>query len=211
MRDEDTGSWWQQISGKAIQGPQKGAQLTQVPMDEVSFDIWRRENPQGRVLRPDDRIVAENKYASADWEAQVAKMRVTTSAKLDERLEPRAIVVGVTADGVSKAYPMTALEKQNPIIDTLGSKEIIVLVADDHLSVRVFDRTVDGRTLQLFAKPGTTELIDAETGSTWDFSGTATAGELRGKQLAKLQSLKDYWFDWKTYHPDTLLYTLGGL
>jgi hypothetical protein len=75
--------------------------------------------------------------------------------------------------------------------------------------VRVFDRRLDGRTLELFLKPGTRTLIDAETGSEWDFTGTAVAGELKGKRLARIQPVKDYWFDWKTYHPDTGVYLLG--
>jgi len=53
MRDEETGSWWQQISGKAIQGPLKGKQLAPVAFDEVSFAIWKQEHPSGQVLAPD--------------------------------------------------------------------------------------------------------------------------------------------------------------
>ena len=53
-------------------------------------------------------------------------------------------------------------------------------------------------------------IVDAETGSVWDFSGKAVKGELAGKQLEKIQVLKDYWFDWKNYNPETQLYTLGS-
>ena len=31
MRDEETGTYWQQISGRAIAGPLQGKQLTLVP------------------------------------------------------------------------------------------------------------------------------------------------------------------------------------
>ena len=66
MRDDETGSWWQQISGRAIQGKMKGAQLASVDMDELSFAIWKRENPNGRVLRPDENAAHSE---SADWES----------------------------------------------------------------------------------------------------------------------------------------------
>ena len=46
--------------------------------------------------------------------------------------------------------------------------------------------------------------------SVWDFSGKAISGELSGKELKKITVLKDYWFDWKTYHTDTQLYNLGS-
>ena len=207
MRDDETGSWWQQISGRAIQGKMKGAQLASVDMDELSFAIWKRENPNGRVLRPDENAAHSE---SADWESQVAKMRVTTSAKLDNSLEPRTLVVGAVVNDEAKAYPFSAIEKQSPILDILGGRNIVVFLGDDRKSVRAFDREVDGTTLEFFVKPGSSEIVDAETGSTWDFSGKAVGGGLSGKQLKKITTIKDYWFDWKTYHADTQLYSLGA-
>ena len=54
------------------------------------------------------------------------------------------------------------------------------------------------------------QLVDAETATVWDFSGKGVSGALAGKQLKSVQVLKDYWFDWKIYHPDTFAYTLGA-
>ncbi len=33
---------------------------------------------------------------------------------------------------------------------------------------------------------------------------------LRGRELKKVDVLKDYWFDWKIYNPRTLVYTIGA-
>ena len=205
MRDEETGSWWQQISGEAIQGKLKGQKLEAVDFDELSYGLWKRENPQGRVLRPEN-----GKIESADWEAEVGKMPVRIAAPLDERLEPRTIIVGIEIDGKTKAYPLSALEKQSPILDTVGGREIVVMLAEDKKSVRAFERTLDGKTLEFFIKPDSKEIVDAETASVWNFSGTAVSGALAGRELKKITVLKDYWFDWKTYHADTQLYTAGA-
>ncbi len=210
VRDEETGSWWQQVSGEAIQGSLKGQKLENVWLDELSFGIWKCENPNGRVLRPDEKILQANKYESADWETDVAKMPVRIGDKLDATLEPRTLVVGVTAGGKSKAYPFSAIEKQSPILDWVGGREIVVLLGEDQKSVRAFERKLDGRTLEFFVKPDSSEIVDAETGSVWDFSGKAVKGELAGKQLEKVQVLKDYWFDWKNYNSETQLYMLGS-
>lgn len=35
MRDRETGTWWQQITGRAIAGPLKGTQLQLVPSEEL--------------------------------------------------------------------------------------------------------------------------------------------------------------------------------
>ncbi len=50
MRDEETGTYWQQISGAAVSGPLKGRQLTLVLSDELTFATWKSEQPQGTVL-----------------------------------------------------------------------------------------------------------------------------------------------------------------
>ena len=211
MRDEETGTWWQQVSGKAIQGPLKGKQLKRVFHDEISFSIWKRESSQGRVLKPDEKILASDQYEKPDWETRMERLRVVQGTDVDKRLAPRTLVVGVSVGEKSVAYPLSALQKQSPIIDTVGSTPIVIVLGDDKRSVRAFERTVDGRRLEFFQKTENNELqlIDAETGSTWNFEGKAIAGPLIGRQLTKVFVLEDYWFDWRIYHPDTTIYTLG--
>lgn len=211
MRDEETGSWWQQVSGECILGPLKGRRLRSVLHDELTFGLWRRENAAGRVLRPDDRIAAANRYAPADWDARMDKVPVVVTPDADERLGPRALVVGLELGGKAKAYPFDALQKQGPVVDEVGGVPLLVVVAEDGKSVRAFERRVDGRALEFFAQPEARplRLVDAETGSEWDFTGAAVAGPLAGRRLTRVAVLNDYWFDWKLYHPDTDVYMLG--
>jgi hypothetical protein len=216
MRDDETGSWWQQVTGKAIHGPLQGRQLKPVFHDELSFAIWKREQPDGRVLKPDEKIAAFANRYEADWEPQVARMRVVEGTDVDKRLAPRTLVVGIAVDGKSAAYPLAALQKQSPIIDVIGYVPIVVVLGEDNRSVRAFERTVDGRKLELFRKTdgdranGPLQLVDAETGSSWNFEGKAITGPLSGRQLKKIFVLEDYWFDWRLYHPDTSLYSIGA-
>ena len=212
MRDEETGSWWQQVTGEAILGPLKGRRLKTVFHDELSFALWKREQPQGRVLRPDERIVAAKEYAPANWEERMISVPVLPQfKKAGEDLEPRAIVIGISLNGAAKAYPLSTLQKQSPIIDRVGGVELLIVLGEDNRSVRAFERTMDGRTLEFFAKPGTVplQLINGENGSLWNFSGRATAGPLAGRQLKKVAVLEDYWFDWKHYNPKTSVYEIG--
>jgi len=212
MRDEETGTWWQQVSGKALHGPLKGRQLKGVFHDEISFALWKREQPEGRVLKPDEKIAALNRYEAADWEEHVGRMRVVEGTGTDKRLAPRTLVMGITLDGKSAAYPLSALQKQSPIIDMVGSVPIVVMLGDDKRSVRAFERIVDGKRLEFFQKTEDAkalQLVDLETNSTWNFEGKAIAGPLAGRQLKKVFVLEDYWFDWKIYHPDTTIYELG--
>lgn len=203
MRDDETGSWWQQVSGEAIQGAFKGRTLTSVFTDEVTFAVWKREHPNGRVLRPDDRV--SKNYEAANWEEEYEKFKVVVPVDANDKLKPRALIAGIVVNNKAIAYPMEALKQQRLILNVIDNTPIFIVLGDDNKSGRAFERTVDGRTLEFFVKDN--QFVDAETGSTWDFSGKATSGALAGKQLKKIFVLKDYWFDWKLYHPDTSVYT----
>jgi len=208
MQDDQTGTWWQQVTGEAVHGPLKGRRLDLVFHDEVSFGLWRKEHSGGRVLRP---AADPAHLESKDWEAQVAKLPVVTPVRAGDPLGPRELVAGLRLRGAAKAYPIAALQKQSPVQDTLGGAPVLLVVGEDGRSVRAFERTVDGRELNLFARPGgpPLRLVDAETGSEWSFAGEALSGPLAGKKLAKVFVLKDYWFDWKAYNSGTAVYKPG--
>jgi hypothetical protein len=199
------------VSGKAIHGPLKGRQLKEVFHDEISFAIWRHEKAEGRVLKPNEKIAAANQYEAADWETRVGRMRAVEGTDVDKRLPPRTLVIGINLGGKSIAYPFSALQKQSPIMDTAGPVPIMLVLGEDNRSVRAFERLVDGRRLEFFKKTEKKELqlIDSETGSSWNFEGQAVAGPLAGRQLNRVSVLEDYWFDWRTYHPETSIYDIG--
>jgi uncharacterized protein DUF3179 len=210
MQDRETGSWWQQVSGQAILGPLKGKQLRRVFHDELTFGEWTRELPGGRVLAP----AADTawKRFSENWEAKTAHAPVRVHASLDRRLEPRAVVFGIEANGSAKAYPLERVLEQAPLHDRLGGVPIVLLVGPDGKSVRGFEARLDGRELELVRPVNGPdgEVSDVATGSRWNFRGEAVSGSLQGRRLTPVYLLRDYWFDWMTYHPATGVYLLGN-
>lgn len=205
MQDEETGTWWQQVSGEAILGPLKGKRLTLIPADQLTYATWRSEAPPGRVLAPEKRIAAANGYARADWEERMQETAAPVSAASDPRLPPRALIVGIEHRGAACAYRVEHLVPSSVVLDDLGGDAIAIVRAPDGRSTRVFSRAMDGRVLDLLVKAGAApfRLVDTTTGSEWDFSGAAVAGPLKGLHLVRLPFLEEYWFDWKTYHPST--------
>ncbi len=203
MQDAETGSWWQQVSGEAILGPLKGKRLTLLPFDQLTFALWRAESPAGRVLAPVAAVAAANRYARADWEQRMTKTPAPASA--DRQLEPRTLVLGVEVRGAARAYPLAGMNAVGVVLDDIGGTAIAIIRAPDGRSTRVFDRTVDGRPLELIAKANASpfRLADVNTGSEWTFAGVAVSGPLEGRRLERLPFLEEYWFDWKAYHPAT--------
>jgi len=206
MSDEETGTWWQQVTGCGILGPLAGRCLEPIRWDEVTFAVWKEEHPGTLVLRASDDH--KEHYASAEWEQKIAEYPTVTPVDPDDALEPRDLIVGVQSGAASKAFPWAALDARKPIVDRVGDLPVLVLLHPDRRSVRCFDRRIDGETVEIFLRTGTCPpaLLDGRTGSEWDFSGRATSGPMAGRQLEHLPCLKDYWFDWKAYHPETTVF-----
>lgn len=194
MADEETGSWWQQITGECILGPMRGKRLRRIASDEVTLATWREERPESSVVKFDPRYLAG--YAPSDWERGIAKVPAPGS---------RDLIVGIELDGASAAFPITALREQSPLNAQLGAKPILLVVGSDGNSVRSFARpNIGGKILEFYRRPEDGTLIDSATGSAWNFAGHATSGPLQGRALEPVQNTKDYWFDWKNHHADTV-------
>jgi hypothetical protein len=206
MRDEQTGTYWQQITGLGVAGPLAGRRLELVPADELTFALWKKEQPQGSVLA--DMVRFASHYAKPDWDTRMAKQPTVLNYS-QAGLHPRDLMIGVKAFGASRAFPYSAVLRERLILDRVGTGSIMLVLGPDNRSVRVFDRHLPGVTkeAQFYRLGGDNGfLIDAETGSGWDFEGCAGSGKMKGKCLTQIDALKDYWFDWRHYNAGTTVY-----
>jgi hypothetical protein len=207
MRDRETGTWWQQVTGKALYGPLQGVALELVLSDELSFGQWRSESPNGQVLAP---VAKYTKEYDPNWEPDVGKLPAVISFSGTE-LKSRDVVIGLTLDGAARAYPWETFAKQAPIVDRVNGTPLLLVLGPDVTSFRVFVSRIDGHDAEFFLKADTPEnkdwaLLDTATASEWNFQGCATSGSAQGKCLDRIPALKDYWFDWRNYHPNTSIY-----
>jgi hypothetical protein len=200
MQDKETGSWWQQVSGKAISGPLRGEMLELAPYDELTLGLWKVESPNGQVLAP---VVKDAKEYESNWEPEVQKLPTVIDFP-NSGLQSRDVILGIEVNGASRAYPLPTVLAHAPIQDRLGGTPIVLLVGPDTKSVRAFVSQLDGVDLELFHKTDSGEtLVDSSTGAEWNFKGCAISSPSAGKCLQPLPVLKDYWFDWRNYHPST--------
>ncbi len=218
MRDDQTGTYWQQISGRAVSGPLAGSQLEFVPSDELTFALWRAEASGGTVLKPVDQFA--NRYATKDWDIQMRNARTVLDFP-NTGLKSRDLILGIDAFGARRAYPVERILAEKLIQDRVGSEPVILVVGPDGKSIRVFDahlhssepasdyyrETAPAQPHSLNSTVANQPIyMDSATGSEWSFTGCAVNGKLKGTCLEPVSAIKDYWFDWRNYHPDTSIF-----
>jgi len=199
LRDEETRSVWQQSTGEAIFGPLKGQHLKLIHSSELTYALWRKEQPVGDVLTPDAPYLPE--YEKKGWETYVEK----TPAMVDTSrsgIKPHRLMLGVTVLGRNKAYPIDSILVAGLIQDEVGDSPVLLVAGPDGSSIRVFEAA----ELTFARGEGDKVMQDAETGSRWNFQGCAVDGKLAGRCLREIDAYKDYWFDWMNHHPETGLF-----
>ena len=206
MRDEQTGTFWQQISGRAISGPLAGSQLEPVYSDELTFKLWRAEASGGTVLKPVARFA--NDYATRDWDVKMRKAPTVLDFP-NTGLQSRDLVLGVEAFGMARAYPVERILSAKLIEDRMGAEPVILVVGPDEKSIRIFRARIHpGEPAPDYYRVTDRPSIymDSASGSEWSFTGCAVKGKLQGTCLEPVWGVKDYWFDWRNYHPDTTIF-----
>ena len=207
MRDDQTGTFWQQISGRAISGPLAGSQLEFVSSDELSFGLWRTQSGAKTVLKPVAKYVRD--YEAKDWDVRMAKVKTVLDFP-NTGLRSRDLVLGVDAFGASRAYPVNRISAAKLIEDRLNGTPVLVIVGPDQKSFRVFQARTGSEYFSLTQAPrnqiGAPVFMDSTSGGTWNFDGCAVSGSLRGTCLKSVPAINDYWFDWRNYHPQTTIF-----
>jgi len=215
MYDELTESLWSQVLGKAVQGPQTGSSLSLLPSTITTWNEWRDEHPDTRVLLPppeSDTVQGEvnrnydrNPYAGYDESRQIG---VGGGGNADDRLHPKTPVIGVTNGGTARAYPFEAVKQAGGVVnDTVEGLPVAVATTENETLV-AYVRRVDGETLE-FSRDG--DVLRAG-GSRWKLvSGEALDGPFEGTRLQRANDRSQmFWFAWADFFPETEVFGQGG-
>ena len=222
MWDDVTQTLWQQVTGEAIVGEHAGKSLTPLASAIVRWADFRDTHPDGQALSSDQGFGLV--YGSNPYEFYSSRSRPYNfySGEIDDRFPALERVVGISVNGIDKAYPFSLINKVRVVHDNLAGQELVVFwgasdTADaldsgliaDAIGIGtgiVYNPVVDGERLT-FVASGDTEFVDNETGTTWSILGKATSGELAGKELELLPHRNEFWFAWQAFFPDAAVWT----
>jgi hypothetical protein len=209
FKDRETGSRWQQSSLQAISGPLQGERLELYPFLLTSWGEWHRLHPDTVVLKPlpgyAERIPERNEMIrqglSGEGSAPPGVLRV------DERLKPKTMILGLAISGADEAFPLTLLRQERVINLQLGGDPVLVVHQPASDTTTAFIARVRGMSLKFgAANPEASDLVDEQTKSHWDAYGECISGSLKGSKLSSLILEPEYWFAWSEFHPGTRIY-----
>jgi hypothetical protein len=202
MYDRETESLWSQLLGESVSGEMQGTSLEFLPTWHTTWAEWKEKHPETLALRKGSRGGRDpysGYYASG-------AAGVIGETIIDNRLAGKEFVIGVALDDTAIAYPFRVLNDEPIVNDTVGGHDVLVVFDQENGGGIVYDRQVEGQELT-FEPAAEGQLVDSETGSLWDsFNGRALESPLAGQSLSRIKSTVIFWFGWKDFYSDTLIY-----
>lgn len=110
LYDRQTESLWSQLKQKAISGPMEGAELTLLPLRQMTWKDWKAEFKEGKVLSRDtghSRDYSRSPYGEYDQSPSL----YFPVEFLSRAYHPKERVLGIEVNGKFKAYPFVELAK----------------------------------------------------------------------------------------------------
>ena len=208
MYDRETETLWSQFLGEAVEGELLGERLTLVPSRLTTWGDWKAEHPDTLALDTGSRPY--DPYASYYISGRTG---IIPEANSDERLSTKELVLGLVGDDSQRAYAHSGLEGEQVVNDVFEGAEIVVVRDEASRSAGAFNRRVGDRVFMFEpGDAGNSEMVDAETGSTWSkLTGVAVTGELEGERLDTYPSFNSFWFGWSDYYPNTEVWVSGSV
>jgi hypothetical protein len=125
-------------------------------------------------------------------------------------------VLGLTRNGVTKAYPIRIMDRHEIVNDWFGDEPIVVTYCPLCFSGMAFKATIGGGARR-FGVSGLLYnsdvlLYDYETDSLWSqIMSTAISGPMKGTDIEAVTVAHTTWRDWKARHPDTQVLTVNAI
>ncbi len=145
LYDRETESLWSQILGKAVSGPLGGTGLELLATNHTTWRDWRARHPDTVVLSKDTGYRRD--YNRTPYEGYETSANVYFPVShTNRKYHPKELVIGLNADGQTKAYPFAELARiTSPTKDRIAGREITVEFDSRNRTGRLLD--AEGREI----------------------------------------------------------------
>jgi hypothetical protein len=209
IRDRQTGTLWQHATGQALLGALKGAQLQPIGGELIRWSKWKALNPHTTLaLEP---IPENGRFPGLIPRHRLEHLLKTftthhAAAGLisDPRLGMHEEIVGLSLDGVDKAYPLVEIRHQGIIQDKVGENCIAVAYDRNADHVGIFNCRVGDQVIEFVPFD---EVLSSRNGlMRWNWMGEPLTRKTPA--LRKYQIERQKWLGWVEFHPTSEVYQM---
>jgi hypothetical protein len=201
MYDHQTESLWMTIPGEPVSGRlvASGIRLKKLPLIVTTWREWRDLHPDTLILSLDTGYKRDYRPGAAYGEYFASPDLMFPVPNRDNRLRPKEEVFTLLVQGQPKAY---VLSKLGDILnDEVGGEKLVLITDRRNGAVRAY-----ARGESIFKARKTRSSVEAADGSMWALSEEALINPSTGERLPRLAGHLAYWFGWRSFYPQTLLY-----
>ncbi|NIA01372.1 MAG: DUF3179 domain-containing protein [Planctomycetia bacterium] len=131
LYDRETDSLWSQLMKQAIAGPLRGQRLQQIALSHTRWDDWRSRHPDTLVLSTD--TGSRRDYERSPYVGyESSKKLYFPVGRMDPRYHPKELVIGLSVQGMHKAYPFTELSRTGGDIQDSIAGQVVRVRYDSH-------------------------------------------------------------------------------
>ena len=220
MYDRETLSLWNQETGQPVIGElaDSGIQLNFFPTLLTTWGEWTDEHPDTTVLALDTGVSQPGRYFPEDNPNATYYEYFNTPGTMfpvwirDDSLEAKDVVLGVKIGEATKAYPVSVLQVERVVNDTLGETNVVVLGSEISQAAKAYERgDQEFSRVEGDASTGVPMKLVDKNGQVWDVTEEALVNASDASQtLPRIPTHSSFWFGWYAFYPDTELYEGGG-
>ncbi len=193
------------------------------PRRQVSGDGVKLDVLSGAVLSKDIVVLTSNGVKhivpldrifsggpGKDGIPSIDRPKFITASEADRFLNDDDLVLGITIDGVAKAYPRKIMVWHEIANDEINGIPVVITYCPLCYTGAAYVRIIEGEAIEfgVSGKLYNSDLVmyDRKTDTYWSqILGQGIVGELAGYELTKLPLETLEWGDWKRLYPHTLV------
>ena len=123
MQDRETGSSWSHVTGRAIDGKAKGAQLEKLDAIETTWGLWYEAYPETTVLEKSEEVKTSHYQ---DYFDDPQRMGLFRAQWLNEKMPGKTLVYGAAIGAHAVAVTDAALAGGKQVEIDLGGTPVVV-------------------------------------------------------------------------------------
>lgn len=195
MFDRETGSLWNQFTGKPVTGPlaQTEIELKIRPVVITSWAAWKTKHPGTKVLSLStgyqrdygSGVVYRGYFASSE-------LMFPAIVRNESVVKRKDHIFGIRTFAAARAWPLEAFAKTPVINDRIGTLNVVLIGDFETRTVRAYERGEH----RFEAGSHDDQLVGP--GGIWTFSEDRLLGP-DGTELLRIAGHVSYWFAWDGY------------